>query len=1056
MILADLSVRRPVFATMFVGVLVVLGGFSYSRLGVDLFPKIDVPTVMVTTMLPGAAPEEMEARVTKPLEEAINTVSSIDEMRSETLEGVSRVIVEFKLERDLDGAVQDVRDKIATVLDQLPEGTKAPLVQKFDLDSMPVVTLTVTGYLSVKELTEIARRLIKEPLESVDGVGSVDIVGGLDREIRVAVDAERLRATGTSIRQVAAALARQNVEYPGGRLKDGMSEQMLRTLGRIQSVGDFARVIVSAYDGRPVTVGDLARVEDGVKEPRSLSRWDGRSAVSLVIRKQSGQNTIQVVDRLTERLGQIRATLPPGVNLIVTRDLSLFIREAVHTVQEHLILGGLCAALVVFFFLGSIRSTLIAAVAIPVSIISTYTLLLWMGFTLNRMTLLALTLAVGIVIDDAIVVLENIFRFIEEKGMNPIAAAKAATAEVGLAVSATTLSLVVIFVPVAFIHGVMGRFLNSFGLTMAFAIMVSLVVAFTLTPMLCSRFLVARGKTQHQSREWWIFKTIEDRYDRVLRWSLDHRWVVVAAAIALLVSIPALVKIVGGSFLPDDDSSEFAVDVRTPPGYSLAHTDAVVGQIESRLRRIPEVRHLLTTVGDTTGDERVTVAEIVAKLAPIGQRSRSQEQVMVTARRMMDDFPALRTSVNAVKPWEQGGYREVDVEYDLRGPALEVLKGLAGRIQGLLATVKGAVDVDSTYEGGLPELEVHIDRQKAADLGVSVDDIAATLRTMVEGDVVTRYREGQNTYDVRLQLAENFRDNPDVISRIMVPSAAVGQVQLADVATLAGGTGPVQIERLDRQRQIALMFNLAPGAAMNHVMDDVARSIRTLKIPAGYSASSGFGQNKMYGEMVAGFVVAFLLSIIFMYMVLAAQFESFLHPITIMLSLPLAVPFALISLLIFRESLMLFSTLGILLLFGIVKKNSILQLDQTLNLLRSGMPRQEAILTANRQRLRPILMTTLALIAGMIPVALGMGAGSESVRPIAVVVIGGQALCLLITLLITPVAYSLFDDLSIWVRGSLQPRPRLKLVSPASAAEPARPAATEKTPEPDFDYPAAD
>ncbi|MFI5352012.1 MAG: efflux RND transporter permease subunit [Candidatus Binatales bacterium] len=1052
MILADLSVRRPVFATMFVGVLVVLGAFSYSRLGVDLFPKIDVPTVMVTTMLPGAAPEEMEARVTKPLEEAINTVSSIDEMRSETLEGVSRVIVEFKLERDLDGAVQDVRDKIATVLDQLPEGTKAPLVQKFDLDSMPVVTLTVTGYLSVKELTEIARRLIKEPLESVDGVGSVDIVGGLEREIRVAVDAERLRATGTSIRQVAAALARQNVEYPGGRLEDGMSEQMLRTLGRIQSVGDFARVIVSAFDGRPVTVGDLAKVEDGVKEPRSLSRWDGRSAVSLVIRKQSGQNTIQVVDRLTGRLSQIRATLPPGVNLIVTRDLSLFIREAVHTVQEHLILGGLCAALVVFFFLGSIRSTLIAAVAIPVSIISTYTLLLWMGFTLNRMTLLALTLAVGIVIDDAIVVLENIFRFIEEKGMNPIAAAKAATAEVGLAVSATTLSLVVIFLPVAFIHGVMGRFLNSFGLTMAFAIMVSLVVAFTLTPMLCSRFLVRRGKTQRQSREWWIFKAIEERYDRVLRWSLDHRWVVVAAAIALLVSIPALVKIVGGSFMPDDDSSEFAVDIRTPPGYSLAHTDEVVRQIESRLRGIPEVRHLLTTVGDTTGDERVTVAEIVAKLAPIGQRSRSQEQVMVTARRMMNDFPALRTSVNSVKPWEQGGYREVDVEYDLRGPDLEVLKGLAGRIQGLLATVKGAVDVDSTYEGGLPELEVHIDRQKAADLGVSVDDIAATLRTMVEGDVVTRYREGQNTYDVRLQLAENFRDNPDVISRIMVPSAAVGQVELADVANLAGGTGPVQIERLDRQRQIALMFDLAPGAAMNHVMDDVARAIHTLKIPAGYSASSGFGQNKMYGEMVEGFVIAFLLSIIFMYMVLAAQFESFLHPITIMLSLPLAVPFALISLLIFRERLMLFSTLGILLLFGIVKKNSILQLDQTLNLLRSGMPRRQAILTANRQRLRPILMTTLALIAGMIPVALGMGAGSESVRPIAVVVIGGQALCLLITLLITPVAYSLFDDLSIWVRASLRPRARLKLVSPASAAE--RPAATNKTPEPDFDYPA--
>jgi HAE1 family hydrophobic/amphiphilic exporter-1 len=1036
MILADLCVRRPVFATMFVGVLVVLGWFSYTRLGVDLFPKIDVPTVMVTTLLPGAAPEEIEARVTRPLEEVINTVSSIDEMRSQTLEGVSRIVIQFKLERDLDAAVQDVRDKIAAVVDQLPEGAKPPMVQKFDLDSMPVMTLTLTGYQSIKELTEIGRRLIKEPLESVDGVGSIDLVGGLEREIHVAVSAERLRATGTSVRQVAAALARQNVEYPGGRLKDGMSEQMLRTLGRITDVSDFARVIVSEHDGRPVTVGDLARVEDDVKEPRSLSRWDDQNAVSLVIRKQSGQNTIEVVDRVTRRFDQIKRTLPPGVKVVFSRDTSNFMREAVRTVQEHLILGGLCAALVVFCFLGSIRSTLIAAVAIPVSIVSTYTLLYWMGFTLNRMTLLALTLAVGIVIDDAIVVLENIFRFIEEKGMDPISAAKAATAEVGLAVSATTLSLVVIFVPVAFIHGVMGRFLNSFGLTMAFSIMVSLLVAFTLTPMLCSRFLVRPGRHKARSRDWWAFKIVEDQYDRILNWSLDHRWVIVAAALALVLSIPTLSRIVGGSFLPDDDTSEFAVDVRTPPGYSLAHTDAVVHQIEARLRRIPEVRHLFTTVGDTTGDERVTVAQVIAKLAPLGGRRRSQPQIMVDARKMLVDFPALRTSVNPVKPWDTGGYRDVDVEYDVGGPDLAVLKGLSDRIRRLLTTVKGAVDIDSSYEGGLPELEVHIDRQKAADLSVSVDDIAATLRTMIQGDVVTRYREGQNTYDVRLQIAEADRNRPDVISRLTVPSAGIGQAQLADVASLVSGTGPVQIDRLNRQRQISLLFNLAPGSAMSHVMDEVSHKLATLKTPPGYTVSSGFGQEKMYGEMVEGFVIAFILSIIFMYMVLAAQFESFLHPITIMLSLPLAVPFALISLMVFRQSLMLFSTFGVLLLFGIVKKNSILQLDQTLNLLRSGMPRRKAILIANRQRLRPILMTTLALIAGMIPVALGRGVGAASHRPIAEVVIGGQALCLAITLLITPVAYSLFDDLSIWVRKALRHRPRLTLIESAGPAAP--------------------
>jgi HAE1 family hydrophobic/amphiphilic exporter-1 len=1038
-ILADLCVRRPVFATMFVGVLVVLGWFSYMRLGVDLFPKVDVPTVMVTTFLPGAAPEETEARVTKPIEEAVNTVSGIDEMRSNTLEGVSRVIIQFKLERDLDAAVQDVRDKISTVLDQLPEGTKPPLVQKFDLDAVPVVTITVTGYQSLKELTELARRRLKEPLESVDGVGSIDLVGGREREIHVSVDADKLHATGATIQQVGAALAKQNVEYPGGRMKQGMSEEMLRTLGRITEVPDFAKVIVSEIDGKPVTVGDVAAVEDSVKEPRSLSRWNNKNAVSLVVRKQSGENTIAVVDRVKERFDTIKGTLPPGVEVIFTRDASKFIREAVNTVQEHLVLGGICAAIVVFFFLGSIRSTMIAAIAIPVSVISTYSLILWMGFTLNRMTLLALTLSVGIVIDDAIVVLENIFRFIEEKNMDPISAAKAATAEVGLAVSATTLSLAVIFVPVAFIHGVMGRFLNSFGLTMAFSIMVSLLVAFTLTPMLCSRYLKAKAArgSKHSSKEHKIFRWIEDYYDLALRWSLDHRWVIVVVSVALVVSIPFLGKLVGATFMPDDDSSEFAVNIRTPPGYSLVHTDAVVAQIEDRLRTIPEIRDLFTTVGDTNGDDRVTVAQVDAKLFDLNRRHRSQELVMADARKLMDVFPALRISVDPIKPWEQGGNREVAVEYSMRGPDLEALRGYADDLMSRLRKIPGIVDLDSSYEGGLPELQVNIDRTKSADLGVSVDDIAQTMRTMVQGDVITRFREGQDTYDVRLQLAEKDRNNPIVVAGLTIPSAKIGQVRLDNVATLSHGTGPVQIDRNDRQRNISIVFNLAPGYAMNKVMDAVSSQVAQIHLPPGYITAFG-GQSKIYGEMVTGFVIAFILSVIFMYMVLAAQFESFIHPITIMLSLPLAVPFALISLFVFREHLMLFSTLGILLLFGIVKKNSILQLDQTLNLIRSGLPRRQAILTANRDRLRPILMTTAALVAGMIPVAIGQGAGDSSIRAIALVVIGGQTLCLLITLLITPVAFSLFDDMENWFRNLRKPAARLKLVEPDYDDEAAR------------------
>ncbi|HVN30128.1 MAG TPA: efflux RND transporter permease subunit, partial [Candidatus Binataceae bacterium] len=802
MILADLCVRRPVFATMFVGVLVVLGWFSYNRLGVDLYPKVDMPMVMVQTYLPGAAPEETEARVTKPLEEVINTVTGIDELRSVTREGVSTIMVQFKLDRDINAGVQDVRDKISTVLDQLPDGTKAPLVARWDMDSLPILTFTVTGFQSMKELTEIGKRMIKEPLESVDGVGSIEIVGGREREVHVLVDANRLRATGLSVQQVGQALQAQNVEYPGGHMKQGMSENVLRTLGRIIEVPDFNRIVVSEQNNKPVLVSDIATVEDGIKEPRSLSRWDGMNAVSLVIRKQSGTNTIEVVDHIFDRLHAIEPALPPGVKVIASRDSSQYIRESVHTVQEHLILGGICAAIVVFFFLGSLRSTLIAAIAIPVSIVSTYTLLLWMGFTLNTLSLLALTLAVGIVIDDAIVVLENIFRFIEEKGMSPMAAAKAATTEVGLAVSATTLSLVVIFLPVAFIHSVTGRFLNTFGLTMAFSIMVSLLVAFTLTPMLCSRFL-KHTAGERTSRDSWFFSAMENLYERSLEWSLDHRWVVLTIAGALVVMIPILGKLVGANFMPPEDSSEFAINLRTPPGYSLDHTDAVVRAMEARVRTIPEVRHIFTTVGDTTGADNVTVAQIVAKLTPVNQRHRSQQQVMADARRMISDFPAMRISVDDIKPWEQGGFREADVEYDVRGPDLDKLQAIIAKLRGKMQGIPGVLDIDSTYEAGLPELQVQIDRQKAADLGVSVADIAATMRTMVQGDVVTRFREGQDTYDVRLELDEKDRNDPAIVSSLMVPSTSVGQVRLDNVASLVSGTGPVQIDRQSRQRQIS-------------------------------------------------------------------------------------------------------------------------------------------------------------------------------------------------------------------------------------------------------------
>jgi hydrophobic/amphiphilic exporter-1 (mainly G- bacteria), HAE1 family len=979
----------------------------------DLFPKAEMPVVTVTTTLPGAGPEEMETQVTKPIEEVINTISGIDELRSVSREGLSQVIVMFDLEKDLEAAAQDVRDKVNSVLVNLPDETDPPIVEKFDVDATPIVTLTVFGYQGLKELTEIAENYVKEPLESVSGVGSISILGGRKREIHVLVDPDRLMAHVLSMRDVARALEMQNVEFPGGRLVQEKGETVLRTLGRLQSVHEFENLVVARRNDVPITIADLGRVEDGEEEARTLSRYDGKNAVSLILRKQSGTNTVATVDAVFERLHDVRRLLPPGVGVEVTRDQSEFIRAAVEEVQEHLVLGGLFAAIVVLFFLGNLRSTLIAAVAIPVSVIATYTLMAAAGYSLNRMTLLGLTLSVGIVIDDAIVVLENIYRYVEEKGVSAFEAARAATAEVGLAVSATTLSLVVIFVPIAFVKGQTGRWLGSFGLTMAFAIMVSLLVAFTLTPMLCSRFLPRRLATHHHSsRESRFFGPIDHSYTWLLRWSMHHRWVIVAIAVGTVAATPWIGKHVRLTMLGEDDRGEFEVNIKAPPGYSLAQTDSAVRDIEDLVHPLPGVAHLLTLIGATQG-ETVTRASIVVKLQDFDQREISQREIMALARERVQGFPQLRISVDRIVPITSSGFQGVDIVYNLRGPDLATLQTYAEKIRTRMEDMPGIVDVDSSFESGNPELQAHIDRRKSSDLGVEIADIAWTLRAMVAGEKVTTYREEEELYDVRVRLIPEFRNRPEVMRRVSVPSATVGHMSIANFVDMIPGTGPVQIDRFDRQRQIALTGNLAQGKAMGDALAEIDAAVKDIGLPPGYTTGvTGLG--KFFNEMVESFTLAFLLSIIGMYMILAAQFESFLHPITIMLSLPLAVPFALLSLWLVGQNMAMFSILGVLLLFGIVKKNSILQIDHTINLRREGLPRYEAIIQANRERLRPILMTTLALVGGMLPLAFSQGRGAEDHQGIAIVVIGGQSLCLLITLLVTPVAYSLFDDVEIW------------------------------------------
>ncbi|MEW6270974.1 MAG: efflux RND transporter permease subunit [Thermodesulfobacteriota bacterium] len=1018
--LAELCIRRPVFATMLVLLFVVLGAMSYVRLGVDLFPNVDFPITSVSTTLKGASVEEVETRVTKPIEEAVNQIQGIDELSSTTKEGVSRVLVQFQLERDNADAAQDVRDKVSTVLAQLPEGVDQPVVVKFDLDASPIMRIAVSGDRDPREITEIARKRIKEDIETLGGVGSVTIIGGEERAIQIYVDTDKLDAYDLSIADVRRALMAQNVEVPGGRIDQGSRELVLRTMGRMARVEDFNDLIVGTLGERPIMLRDIATVVNGSEEPRSFASLDGRPAVTLEVRKQSGSNSVAVVDRVKKRLHELEEVVPPDIHYQVIKDQSRFIVKSIEEAQFHLILGAILVALSTIVFMGDLRSTLIAAIAIPTSIVSTFTALWLLGFTINNLTLMALILSVGIVIDDAVVVLENIYRRIEEKGEKPFEAAINGTREIGLAVMATTLSLVVIFLPIAFMSGRTGRFFNEFGITTAVAILFSMLISFTLTPMLCSRFLKVK-KGHKSAKERGFYRAIDRGYGWILELSLRHRWVIVVAALLTVYATGPLFRAVGKDFLPRDDQSEFEVTVQTPEGYTLERSAATFQELADRIGRLRGVEHTLVTIGDTSGfvaagEGDVTSGSIYVRMTELEDRQFTQFDVMTDARSILAEYPDLRTSVQGVNPFAGGGARMSDFEFDLVGPDIERLEQYSNDIMTEMRRVPGFVDVDSTLALRKPEVRVNIDRKKAADLGIRVEDVAATLRTLVGGEPVTKYKEADEQYDVWLRASLPNRTDPHAIYNLAVKRPNGELVRLSNLVTLDEARGPAQIDRFSRQRKVTVVANLdhlALGDAIKHVDRIVAK----LDLPQLYSIRYA-NRAKSLAETGTNFTIAFALSVVFMYMILAAQFESFLHPITIMLSLPLSIPFALLSLLLLNETLNVYSVLGLFMLFGIVKKNGILQVDYTNTLRAEGMPRDEAILTANHVRLRPILMTTVMLVLGMIPIALGRGPGAGSRASMANVIVGGQTLCLLLTLLVTPVAYSLFDDVGRFFRTS--------------------------------------
>lgn len=1010
--LAEICIRRPVFATMLITALVVMGFFSYQKLGVDYFPKVEFPVVTVTTALPGAAPEEIETQVSRRIEEAVNTISGIDELRSVSSEGMSLVVVTFVLEKNPDVGAQEVRDKVSGILGQLPQDIRYPIIDKVATDAAPVLNVVISSPRDLREITRLVDDRIKKNLETLSGVGQVRMIGDRTRQILVQVDGEKLFGYNLNIEQMRIALITQNVEIPGGRVDQGTRELTLRTMGRMERPVDFTRLIVGNFSGVPVRIRDIGEVIDGVEEPRSLARLDGTPAIVLEVRKQSGTNTLEVIRTVKARIQELLTVLPADIRVTYSRDQSVFISESFKAVQEHLILGGMFAAIVVLLFIRSWRSTLIAAVAIPSSIISTYTLMNWMGFTLNQMTMLALVLVVGIVIDDAIVVLENIFRFSEEKGLHPIQAAMEGTRDISLAVLATTLSLVIVFLPVALTTGVVGKFMSSFGFTAAFAIMVSLLVSFTLTPMLCSRFLhQAEPSELGSTKDTLLFRMLAGPYERMLRWSMRHRWAIVMLAVLIMLSSVPIFMRMGKDFLPQDDQSEFEVTARMPVGSSLEGTRGVVQEMEAALRQLPGVIHIVTTIGSDI-QKRVDRASMIVELVGETERQKDQYQLMALARERLGRFRDVIIGINPPSAFSAGSTK--DFQFYLQGPDLIQLDQYTQKVKGRLSAIPGVKDLESSYEGGKPEIRVRINRDKASDLGVSVASVAGALRVLVGGDDrVTSYREGDDRYDVSLRVQDRFRNSTDALHRLYVPSASQGNVPVANIASFMESSGPVQIERYNRQRQITISANLTGGLAQSQVTPILEQIVSELHMPPEYKTGL-LGRSREMGRTATAFLTAFLMSIIFMYMVLAAQFESFIDPITILISLPLSIPFALISLIVVGQNYsVIYSSVGILVLFGIVKKNSILQIDHIKSLRRQeNLPRLQAIMKGCEDRLRPILMTTAALVAGMIPMALGGGAGSASRRTIAIAVIGGQTLCLLLTLLVTPVIYSLFDDLA--------------------------------------------
>ncbi|MCK5126681.1 MAG: efflux RND transporter permease subunit [candidate division Zixibacteria bacterium] len=1019
MILSDISIKRPVFATMMTLALMVLGVSSYLALSVDLFPDVDFPFVIVSVTYPGASAESVETDITKKVEDAVNTLGGIKHIESTALEGYTFSVIQFTLETDGLDAAAEVRDKIASIRGDLPEDIEEPVIQRYDPTSQPIISLAVSGPQPLRDLTDYVDDVIKPRLENISGVGAADIVGGAVREIQIRLHPERLRALDITPAMIAFKMQQSNIELPAGRMVDGDREWILRTMGRFQSVQQIRDMVVLTPHGRLVRLEEVADVIDTEEEAETASRLNGLPCVGVDIRRQSGANTVDVASGVKSEIVDIMTKLPAGMEIITVTDASIFIEESIHDVLINIVYGGTLAILVIFLFLANGRATFISGIAIPTSIIATFTLMRLLGFTINFMTLLGLSLAVGLLIDDAIVVIENIYRHME-LGKKPYQAAKDATNEIGLAVSATTFSIMVVFIPVAFMSGIVGEFFYSFGMTIAFAILISLFIAFTLTPMMSSRFLkpqaeVMKSATYRILRGWNnFFKTLETKYySPLLKLCLKYRFLTMSSvSLAFIGSILIAMFAIGAEFMPQTDQGVISISFEGRIGNRLAKTSEDIKQAEQIIMSHKEVIGVLSSIG--AGSDPVNEGSISIRLLDLSERELGADSLVKMLRKELKVIPGYFFSVS--KGEGGGGHEEQPIMYSVTGEDRGKINEYAEELMRKIRHIPGLVDLKSSEESGKPELKVNLNRDLISDLKVTVADVAMTLRTYIDGERVSRYKEGDDEYDIRLQVAEEYRHDIDYLGMLAVPSdkEIIGRdrftVPLSQLADIETSSGPSEIKRYDRVREIRVSGG-NDNRPTGDIRNDIQLVIDSMNLAPGYNIGA-VGEAEFMEESFREIGIALLLAVIFIYLVLASLYDSFVDPLSIMVSQPLAIIGAMISLWFFQTPFSIMSLIGIILLMGLVTKNAILLIDFTKQKRAEGMERNAALLEAGPIRFRPIMMTALSTVLGVLPLALALGSGAELRAPIARAVIGGMISSTFLTLLVIPVVYTYFDDLA--------------------------------------------